>query len=176
MATWGAREDLGLITDDALESFRLSINPFRKATKITGRIFRRHHRNWVRLDSPERIATDRVLAYDESNETVAWPAALEPNAMDVTVNRINAVYLRVPLLASVHLFRTGGRGLHAEGGLVAGYLTPWQIQPRISSWDNGYGYRRRLSLYRTDSAQRTHRRRFWKSEFAWVKRRLAAVF
>ena len=47
---------------------------------------------------------------------------LEPNTVDVTANRINAVYLRVPLLASVHLFRTGGSGLHAEGGLVAGYL------------------------------------------------------
>ena len=35
-ATWGAREDLGLITDDALESFRLSINPFEKRQKLLG--------------------------------------------------------------------------------------------------------------------------------------------
>ena len=119
-ATWGAREDLGLITDDALESFRLSINPFEKRQKLLGEFFGITTGigfDWIRLG----IATDRVLGYDESTETVV-ATVLEPNTVDVTVNRINAVYLRVPLLASVHLFRTGGSGLHAEGGLVAGYL------------------------------------------------------
>ena len=119
-ATWGAREDLGLITDDALESFRLSINPFEKRQKLLGEFFGLTTGigfDWIRLG----IATDRVLGYDESTETVE-ATVLETNAVNVTVNRINAVYLRVPLLASVHLFRTGGSGLHAEGGLVAGYL------------------------------------------------------
>lgn len=119
-ATWGAREDLGLITDDAFESFRLSINPFEKRQKLLGEfigITTGIGFDWIRLG----IATDHQLAYDESNETVI-ATVLEPNAMDVTINRVNAVYLRVPVLASVHLFRTGGKGLHAEGGLVAGYL------------------------------------------------------
>ena len=119
-ATWGAREDLGLVTDDAFESFRLSINPFEKRQKLLGEfigITTGIGLDWIRLG----IATDRVLGYDESTETVV-ATVLEPNTVDVTVNRINAVYLRVPLLASVHLFRTGGSGLHAEAGLVAGYL------------------------------------------------------
>ena len=35
-ATWGAREDLGLITDDAFDSFRVSINPFERRQKLLG--------------------------------------------------------------------------------------------------------------------------------------------
>ena len=119
-ATWGARGDLGLITDDAFESFRLSVNPFEKRQKLLGEfigITTGIGFDWIRLG----IAADHVLAYDETNETVV-ATVLDPNTMDVTINRVNAVYLRVPLLASVHLFRTGGNGLHAEGGLVAGYL------------------------------------------------------
>ena len=119
-ATWGAREDLGLITDDAFDSFRLSINPFERRQKLlseflgitTGIGF-----DWIRLG----VAPDRVLGFDASSETVV-ATVLEPNSVDVIVNRINAVYLRVPVLASVHLFRSGGSGLHAEGGFVAGYL------------------------------------------------------
>lgn len=119
-ATWGAREDLGLITDDAFDSFRLSVNPFEKRQKLLGEfigITTGIGFDWIRLG----VASEAVLGYDESTETVV-ATVLEPNTVDVTVNRINAVYLRVPLLASVHLFRTGGSGLHAEGGLVAGYL------------------------------------------------------
>lgn len=119
-ATWGAREDLGLITDDAFKSFRLSINPFEKRQKLLGEFFGITTGigfDWIRLG----IATDRVLEYDQSNETIV-ASVLDPNSIDVDVNRINAVYLRVPLLASVHLFRAGGNGLHAEAGLVTGYL------------------------------------------------------
>lgn len=119
-ATWGAREDLGLITDDAFESFRVSINPFERRQKLLGEFFGITTGigfDWIRLG----VASDRVLGYDASSETVV-ATVLEPNSVDVNVNRINAVYLRVPVLASVHLFRSGGSGLHAEGGLVAGYL------------------------------------------------------
>jgi len=119
-ATWGAREDLGLITDDAFESFRVSINPFERRQKLLGEFFGITTGigfDWIRLG----VASDCVLGYDASSETLV-ATVLEPNSMDVNVNRINAVYLRVPVLASVHLFRSGGSGLHAEGGLVAGYL------------------------------------------------------
>ena len=119
-ATWGAREDLGLITDDAFNSFRVSINPFERRQKLLGEflgITTGIGFDWIRLG----VATDRVLVYDASSETVV-ATVLEPNSVDVSVNRINAVYLRVPVLASVHLFRSGGSGLHAEGGFVAGYL------------------------------------------------------
>ena len=73
--------------------------------------------DWIRLG----VAPDRVLGFDASSETIV-ATALEANSVDVSVNHINAVYLRVPVLASVHLFRSGGSGLHAEGGFVAGYL------------------------------------------------------
>lgn len=119
-ATWGAREDLGLITDDAFDSFRVSINPFERRQKLLGEflgITTGIGFDWIRLG----VAPDRVLEYDDSSETVVT-TVLEPNSVDVSVNRINAVYLRVPVLASVHLFRSGGSGLHAEGGFVAGYL------------------------------------------------------
>lgn len=119
-ATWGAREDLGLITDDAFESFRVSINPFERRQKLLGEFFGITTGigfDWIRLG----IAPDRVLGYDEESETVV-AYDLQPVSTEVEINRINAVYLRVPLLASVHLFRAGGSGLHAEGGLVAGYL------------------------------------------------------
>ena len=119
-ATWGAREDLGLITDDAFESFRFSINPFERRQKLLGEFFGFTTGigfDWIRLG----IAPDRVLGYDEESDTVV-AYDLQPVSTEVEINRINAVYLRVPLLASVHLFRAGSSGLHAEGGLVAGYL------------------------------------------------------
>lgn len=119
-ATWGAREDLGLITDDAFESFRVSINPFERRQKLLGEFFGITTGigfDWIRLG----IAPDRVLGYNEESETVV-AYDLQPVSTEVEINRINAVYLRVPLLASVHLFHAGGSGLHAEGGLVAGYL------------------------------------------------------
>lgn len=119
-ATWGAREDLGLITDDAFESFRLSINPFEKRQKLLGEFFGITTGigfDWIRLG----VESDRKLSYEESTATVV-AEAFDLTNTSVEVNRVNAVYLRVPVLASVHLFRSGGKGLHAEGGLVGGYL------------------------------------------------------
>lgn len=119
-ATWGARPDLGLITDDATESFRVSINPFEKRQKILGEFFGLTTGiggDWIRLSAQD----DRRLRYDEELETVLADS-VNTNNYDVRINRINAVYLRVPILASVHLFRSGGEGLHVEGGLVGGYL------------------------------------------------------
>ena len=129
--TWGAREDLGLTTDDAFDSFRVSINPFERRQKLLGEFFGITTGigfDWIRLG----VAPDRVLGYDASSETVV-ATVLEPNSAEVTVNRINAVYLRVPVLASVHLFRSGGSGLHAEGGLVAGYLLHGKYNPEFQS-------------------------------------------
>ena len=119
-ATWGARENLGLITDDAFESFRLSLNPFEKRQKLLGEFFGITTGigfDWLRLG----VDPDRHLVFDEASSTVL-AEAVDLNSTTVHVNRVHAVYLRVPVLASVHLFRSGGKGLHAEGGLVAGYL------------------------------------------------------
>ncbi len=130
-ATWGAREDLGLVTDDAFDSFRISINLFERRQKLLGEflgITTGIGFDWIRLG----VTPDRVLRYDASSETVV-ATVLEPNSVDVSVNRINAVYLRVPVLASVHLFRSGGRGLHAEGGFVAGYLLHGKYNRELQS-------------------------------------------
>lgn len=119
-ATWGAREDLGLITDDAFESFRLSINPFEKRQKLLGEFFGITTGigfDWLRLG----VDPERRLVFNEATSTVL-AESVDLNTTTMRVNRVNAVYLRVPVLASVHLFRSGGKGLHAEGGLVAGYL------------------------------------------------------
>lgn len=119
-ATWGARPDLGLITDDAAESFRVSFNPFEKRQKILGEFFGLTTGiggDWIRLS----VTDNRRLRYDENSETV-FSDTVNTNNYDVRINRLNAVYLRVPILASVHLFRSGGEGLHVEGGLVGGYL------------------------------------------------------
>lgn len=119
-ATWGGRDNLGLITDDAFESFRVSVNPFERRQKLLGEFFGITTGigfDWIRLG----VSPDRVLGYDESSDTVV-AYDLQPVSTDVLINRINAVYMRVPVLASVHLFRPGGKGLHAEAGLVAGYL------------------------------------------------------
>ena len=119
-ATWGAREDLGLITDDAFESFRLSINPFEKRQKLLGEFFGITTGigfDWLRLG----VDPARQLVFNEATSTV-MAETINLDATNIRVNRVNAVYLRVPVLASVHLFRSGGKGLHAEGGLVAGYL------------------------------------------------------
>lgn len=88
-ATWGAREDLGLITDDAFDSFRVSINPFERRQKLLGEflgITTGIGFDWIRLG----VAPDRVLGYDASSETVV-ATVLESNSVDVSVNRINAV-------------------------------------------------------------------------------------
>ena len=119
-ASWGPRENLGLITDDAFESFRLSINPFEKRQKLLGEFFGITTGigfDWLRLG----VDPERRLVFDEATSTVL-AETVDLNTTTVRVNRVNAVYLRVPVLASVHLFRSGGKGLHAEGGLVAGYL------------------------------------------------------
>ena len=119
-ATWGGRQDLGLITDDAVESFRVSINPFERRQRLLGEFFGLTTGigfDWIRLG----ISPDHVLGYDEESETVV-AYDLQPVSTEVEINRINAVYLRVPVLASVHLFRSGGNGLHAEAGLVGSYL------------------------------------------------------
>ena len=128
-ATWGAREDLGLITDDAFESFRFSINPFERRQKLLGEFFGFTTGigfDWIRLG----IAPDRVLGYDEESDTVV-AYDLQPVSTEVEINRINAVYLRVPLLASVHLFPRWRQRIACRRWTCRRLFASWQIQPRV---------------------------------------------
>ena len=78
-ATWGARENLGLITDDAFDSFRVSINPFERRQKLLGEflgITTGIGFDWIRLG----VAPDRVLGFDASSETIV-ATALEANSV-----------------------------------------------------------------------------------------------
>ena len=44
----------------------------------------------------------------------------------MTKNHVNAVYMRIPLLASLHTYKRGGNGFHLEAGVVGGFLLQGQ--------------------------------------------------
>ena len=160
-ATWGAREDLGLITDDAFESFRLSINPFEKRQKLLGEFFGITTGigfDWLRLG----VDPERRLVFNEATSTVL-AESVDLNTTTMRVNRVNAVYLRVPVLASVHLFRSGGKGLHAEERPGSRIPVARQIQPRIRARNNRLRYRRGFPC-RTHSTQCSIGRRLWQRQ------------
>jgi hypothetical protein len=119
-ASWGPRDGLGLITDDALTSWRLELNPFEKRQRMLGEfigITTGLGFDWwhVGVDDSHR------LQFDEAMDVVTADA-FSPDSINVSKNFINAVYLRVPLLASLHTYRSGKSGFHVEAGLVGGYL------------------------------------------------------
>jgi hypothetical protein len=119
-ASWGARDGLGMITDDALASWRLELNPFEKRQRMIGEfigITTGLGFDWwhVGIDNAHR------LQYDEAMDVVTADA-FSPDSINVSSNFINAVYLRVPLLASLHTYRSGKSGFHIEAGFVGGYL------------------------------------------------------
>ena len=119
-ATWGAREGLGLITDDAVESFRFEFNPFETRQRMLGEfigITTGLGFDWwhVGVDNSHR------LEYGSNLDAVV-AQAFNPDSIHVSRNHLNAVYLRVPILASLHTFRAGQSGFHIEAGLVGGYL------------------------------------------------------
>ena len=119
-ASWGPRDGLGMITDDALTSWRLELNPFEKRQRMLGEfigITTGLGFDWwhVGVDDSHR------LQFDEAMDVVTADA-FSPDSINVSKNFINAVYLRVPLLASLHTYRSGKSGFHVEAGLVGGYL------------------------------------------------------
>ncbi|MDA0912559.1 MAG: outer membrane beta-barrel protein [Bacteroidetes bacterium] len=119
-ANWGARPGLGLITDDVSQSWRLEFNPLEKRQRILGEflgITTGLGVDWWRVG----IDPEHRLDYDEVNQIVV-AEILNPDSVNVTKNQIDAIYLRVPFLASLHTYRAGKSGFHIEAGLVAGYL------------------------------------------------------
>ena len=118
-ASWGARDGLGLMTDNVAKSWRMEFNPFEKRQRILGEFVGLTTGvgfDWWHLGIDDR---HRLHYEDASNSVIA--DALNPDSLQVSKNHIDAVYLRVPLLASLHTYKKGGNGFHLEMGLVAGY-------------------------------------------------------
>jgi hypothetical protein len=119
-ATWGARDGLGLITDDALSSWRLELNPFEYRQRILGEFvgfttglgF-----DWWHVG----VDNEHILQHDEA-EDVVGSQVFNPDTLDIQKNNINAVYLRVPMLVSLRTSRSGSKGLHVEAGFVGAYM------------------------------------------------------
>jgi len=119
-ASWGARPDLGMVTDDALISWRMELNPFEYRQRILGEFVAFTTGlgfDWWHFG----VDNEHILQLDESTEMVT---ALEVSgdSLNMQKNQLNAVYLRLPLLISLRTARSGSKGLHVEAGLVGGYL------------------------------------------------------
>lgn len=119
-ASWGVRPDLGMVTDDALISWRMELNPFEYRQRILGEFVAFTTGlgfDWWHFG----VDNEHILQLDESTEMVT---ALEVSgdSLNMQKNQLNAVYLRLPLLISLRTARSGSKGLHVEAGLVGGYL------------------------------------------------------
>ena len=128
-----------LITDDAFDCFAYPSTPLNAAKNCLA-IPRNHHGHRFVDD----LALHRTACWGLMHPLKpSWPPCSTIRWM--LRNCINAVYLRIPVLASVHLFRSGGSGLHAEKdcrGLLPhgkynrefqpGQRTP--LRKRISPW------------------------------------------
>lgn len=119
-ATLGARPDLGIITNDALTSWRLELNPFEYRQRILGEFvgfttglgFEWWHYG---------IDNSHILTHDEASELIT-AEVFSADSLNIQKNQLNAVFLRLPLLVSVRTARSGSKGLHIEAGLVGAYL------------------------------------------------------
>jgi len=119
-ATLGARPDLGIITNDALESWRLELNPFEYRQRILGEFvgfttglgF-----DWWHYG----LDNSHILIHDEANNIIT-SEPISNDTINIQKNQLNAVFLRLPLLVSIRTARSGSKGLHVEAGFVGGYL------------------------------------------------------
>lgn len=128
-ATWGARDGLGLITDDALSSWRLELNPFEYRQRILGEFvgfttglgFDWWH---VGVDNEHILQHGRTGLSNPFGEAgnVVSSQVLNADTLEMQKNSINAVYLRFPLLVSLRTSRSGSKGLHVEAGFVSAYM------------------------------------------------------
>jgi hypothetical protein len=119
-ATMGARSDLGIITNDALESWRLELNPFEYRQRILGEFvgfttglgF-----DWWHYS----VDNSHILIHDEANNIIT-SEPISTDTINMQKNQLNAVFLRLPLLVSIRTARSGSKGLHVEAGFVGAYL------------------------------------------------------
>ena len=122
--SWGAPDTLGLLTSDVTNSWRFEFNPFEYRQKILGEflgITTGIGFDWWRMS----VAGNRKLYFDEATDQVA--SELFPvDSLDVKKHRLDAVYVRLPILVSLRTDKDADEGLHLEAGLVGGYLLTGQ--------------------------------------------------
>lgn len=119
-ATLGARPDLGIITNDALESWRLELNPFEYRQRILGEFV--GFTTGLGFDWWHyAVDNSHILIHDETNDVIT-SESFNPDTINIQKNQLNAVFLRLPLLVSVRTARSGSKGIHVEAGFVGAYL------------------------------------------------------
>jgi len=119
-ASLGARDGLGIVSGDVTQSWRVEFNPFEKRQRVLGEFIGLTTGlgfDWWRFGVDD---LHRLQFEDASNSVTA--EVLSPDSMQVTKNHVNAVYIRIPLLASLHTYKRGGNGFHLEAGVVGGFL------------------------------------------------------
>ncbi len=119
-ASLGARDGLGIVSEDVTQSWRVEFNPFEKRQRVLGEFIGLTTGlgfDWWRFGVDD---LHRLQFEDASNSVTA--EVLSPDSMQVTKNHVNAVYIRIPLLASLHTYKRGGNGFHLEAGVVGGFL------------------------------------------------------
>lgn len=117
--TWGAPDTLGLLTSDVTNSWRLEFNPFEYRQKILGEflgITTGIGFDWWRMS----VDSNRELYYDEATDQIA-STLLPADSLDVKKHRLDAVYVRLPILVSLRTDKDADEGLHLEAGVVGGY-------------------------------------------------------
>lgn len=118
-AQWGGVEGLGLALDDISRSRRIEVNPFEYRQRILGEfiaITTGFGFDWWHVAVDPNIRLD----FDETLGQVVGHA-VEATSSPLNKNRLDVVYLRMPILASVRSSRSGDRGMHVEAGFVGGY-------------------------------------------------------
>lgn len=116
---WGGPDSLGLFTDNITNSWRLEFNPFEYRQKILGEflgITTGVGLDWWRI----AVESNHELNFDETTDQVV-ANILPEDSLDVQKHRLDAIYLRVPVLVSFRTSKKPDEGLHIEAGVVGGY-------------------------------------------------------
>ena len=116
---WGGPDSLGLFTDNITNSWRLEFNPFEYRQKILGEflgITTGVGFDWWRI----AVENNHELSFDENTDQVV-ANILPEDSLDVQKHRLDAIYLRVPVLVSFRTSKKPDEGLHIEAGVVGGY-------------------------------------------------------
>ena len=102
-ASLGARDGLGIVSGDVTQSWRVEFNPFEKRQRVLGEFIGLTTGlgfDWWRVGIDD---LHRLQFEDASNSVTA--EVLSPDSIQVTKNHVNAVYMRIPLLASLHTYK-----------------------------------------------------------------------
>ena len=116
---WGSPQGLGLVTNEVSQSWRIGLNPFEHRQRLLGEFVALTTGigfDWWHVS----VDKDHTLVFDSDADLVVPQVGSSP-PLDLTKNQMDAVYIRVPILASLRTSRFGDSGLHIEAGFVGAY-------------------------------------------------------